>query len=78
MMAMGGGIHGGRVLVRNGAWPGLAPADRFIGQDLQVTTDFRDVWAEALNRHMGLSSSQMGPVFPSFSVSAANFPGLFA
>jgi hypothetical protein len=54
---------------------GLAPADRFIGQDLQVTTDFRDVFAEALNRHMGLALSEMGPVFPSFSVSTSRFPG---
>jgi uncharacterized protein (DUF1501 family) len=77
MMAMGGGIAGGRVLVRDGTWPGLAPADRFIGQDLEVTTDFRDVFAEALNRHLGLSVSQMGSVFPSHSVSASRFPGLY-
>ena len=55
MMALGGGIGGGRVIVKDGTWPGLAPAQRFIGQDLQVTTDFRDVFAEALNRHMGLA-----------------------
>jgi uncharacterized protein (DUF1501 family) len=77
MMAMGGGIAGGRVIVRDGVWPGLAPADRFIGEDLQVTTDFRDVFAEALNRHMGLAVSGMGPVFPGFSASAARFPGLY-
>jgi uncharacterized protein (DUF1501 family) len=78
MIAMGGGLAGGRVLVRDGAWPGLAPANRYIGQDLQVTTDFRDVYAEALNRHMGLSTSQMGTIFPSFSVSTSRFPGLYA
>lgn len=77
MMALGGGIAGGRVLVHDGAWPGLAPANRFIGQDLQVTTDFRDVFAEALNRHMGLAVSQMGNVFPSYSASASQFPGLY-
>jgi hypothetical protein len=64
MMAMGAGIAGGRVIVKDGVWPGLAPADRFIGENLQVTTDFRDVFAEALNRHMGLAVSSMGPVFP--------------
>ena len=78
MMAMGGGIAGGRVILRDGTWPGLAPADRFIGEDLQVTTDFRDVFAEALNRHMGLAVSSMGPVFPGFSASATRFPGLYA
>jgi len=78
MMALGGGIAGGRVLLRDGAWPGLAPAQRYIGQDLQVTTDFRDVFAEALNRHMGLATSGMGPIFPGFSANAARFPGLYA
>lgn len=77
MMAMGGGIAGGRVVVKDGVWPGLAPADRFIGEDLQVTTDFRDVFAEALNRHMGLGVSAMGPVFPGFSASTSRFPGLY-
>ncbi|HXJ35012.1 MAG TPA: DUF1501 domain-containing protein [Candidatus Eisenbacteria bacterium] len=78
MMAMGGGIAGGRVVLKDGQWPGLAPANRFIGQDLQVTTDFRDVFAEALNRHMGLAVPSMGPIFPGFSASASRFPGLYA
>ena len=77
MMAMGGGIAGGRVILRDGTWPGLAPADRFIGEDLQVTTDFRDVFAEALDRHMGTPVAKLGPVFPSYSPSAAKFPGLY-
>ncbi len=77
MVAMGGGIAGGRVLLRDGEWPGLAPADRYIGQDLQVTTDFRDVFAEALNVHMGTAVAVLGPVFPGFSASAARFPGLY-
>ncbi len=51
--------------------PGLAPANRYIGEDLQVTTDFRDVFAEALNRHMGLAVSAMGPIFPGFSASTS-------
>ena len=78
MMALGGGITGGRVLLRDGVWPGLAPAQRYIGQDLQVTTDFRDVFAEALIRHMGLGMSAMVPVFPGFSPSTTRFPGLYA
>jgi uncharacterized protein (DUF1501 family) len=78
MMAMGGGIVGGRVILRDGQWPGLAPAQRYIGQDLQVTTDFRDVFAEALDRHMGLAVAQMGPIFPNFSASTSRFPGLYA
>src|SRR4029077_7727529 len=77
MMAMGGCLAGGRVIVKDNAWPGLAPADRYIGEDLQVTTDFRDVFAEGLSRHMGLAVSSMGPIFPGFSASAARFPGLY-
>ena len=77
VMVMGGGIAGGRVILRDETWPGLAPADRFIGEDLQVTTDFRDVFAEALDRHMGTPVAQLGPVFPSYSPSAAKFPGLY-
>jgi uncharacterized protein (DUF1501 family) len=77
MMAMGGGVAGGRVILRNATWPGLAPAQRYIGQDLQVTTDFRDVFAEAINRHMGLAVAAMGPIFPGFSASASHFPGLY-
>lgn len=76
MTALGGGIAGGRVILRDGAWPGLAPAQRYIGQDLQ-TTDFRDAFAEALNRHMGLATSAMGPIFPGFSASVSGFPGLY-
>jgi uncharacterized protein (DUF1501 family) len=71
------GLAGGRVIVRDGAWPGLAPANRYAGQALQVTTDFRDVYAEALNRYTGLATAQMGTIFPSFTVSASRFPGLF-
>ncbi len=77
MLALGGGVAGGRVLVKNGAWPGLAPENLSMGQDLKATTDFRDIFAEALNRHLLLSVSQMAPVFPSFSVSSSNFPGLY-
>ena len=78
MIAMGGGIAGGRVVLKDGQWPGLAPANRYIGQDLQVTTDFRDVFAEALDRHMGLAVPAMGPIFPGLSANASRFPGLYA
>jgi uncharacterized protein (DUF1501 family) len=75
MLALGGGISGGRVLLRNATWPGLAPAQLFEGIDLAVTTDFRDVFAEALHRHMGLAN--LAPVFPGYSPSPALYPGLF-
>jgi uncharacterized protein (DUF1501 family) len=75
MLALGGGIAGGRVITKDNQWPGLAPEDRWMGQDLMVTTDFRDVFAEVLSRHMLLSN--VDPVFPDFSVDPWNFPGLF-
>ncbi len=77
MFGLGGGIAGGRVILKNGTWPGLAPANLSMGQDLMVTTDFRDIFAEALNKHLLLNVSQMAPVFPNFSVSSSNFPGLY-
>jgi uncharacterized protein (DUF1501 family) len=77
LLALGGGVAGGRVITRDG-WPGLAPEQLDNGQDLAVTTDFRDVFSEALHRHMGLSIAQLTPVFPDFTVDPANFPGLYA
>jgi len=65
------------VILRDGQWPGLAPGDLFNGQDLQVTTDFRDVFAEALTVHMGASLGSLASVFPGFSLGAGNFPGLY-
>jgi uncharacterized protein (DUF1501 family) len=77
MLALGGGIAGNRVILKDGAWPGLAPENLFNEQDLAVTTDFRDVFAEALSRHMLLNASEMTPIFPGFTVDPANFAGLY-
>lgn len=77
MFALGGGITGRQLILKNDNWPGLTPANLFIGEDLQVTTDFRDVFAESLFSHLGMSTTAMAPVFPGFSVSQSNFPGLF-
>ena len=78
MFALGGGIAGGRLILKNDDWPGLTPANLYIGEDLQVTTDFRDVFAEALSAHLGMSLTAMAPVFPGFTPKAANFPGIYA
>lgn len=74
MLALGGGVQGGRVLVPGG-WPGLAPGDLFDGEDLEVVTDFRAVFAEVLKRHMG--AADLADVFPGYPPSATDFPGLF-
>lgn len=74
MLAMGGGIRGGRVLLRDGQWPGLGPDELFEGRDLEVTTDFRDVLAEVLDRH--LACPDVGAVLPGFPVDVDRYPGL--
>jgi uncharacterized protein (DUF1501 family) len=54
MFVLGGGVRaphsGGKVL---GSWPGLAQEKLNRKRDLQVTTDFRDVYAELLREHLG-------------------------
>ncbi|MEA3246635.1 MAG: DUF1501 domain-containing protein [Gemmatimonadota bacterium] len=69
MFAMGQGIVGGRVLV-NG-WPGLAKENLESGQDLKVTTDYRDVLAEIVQKRLG--NSALDQIFPGWTV---NFKGV--
>ena len=59
-------------------WPGLATDRLDERKDLAVTTDFRDLFAEVLVRHMGLSVAESALVFPGFGVESANFSGLYA
>jgi uncharacterized protein (DUF1501 family) len=73
MMLIGGGVRGGRVY---GRWPGLAPEQRFDGRDLAVTTDFRDLFAEIVVRHLGASTEVASRVFPGFTVDASLFQSL--
>ncbi len=70
MLVLGGPVNGGTVL---GRWPGLDPAQRFEGRDVAVTTDFRDLFAEILARHLG--AKDLSAVFPGFAVDPARFPG---
>jgi uncharacterized protein (DUF1501 family) len=71
MMAIGGGIRGGRVY---GKWPGLAAGQRYEGRDLAVTTDFRDVFGEIVVRHLGVSDARA--IFPGYNLQPSRFPGL--
>lgn len=74
MLALGGAVQGGQVLMRDGVWPGLDPG-QLSGADLAGTTDFRDVFAEMLDRHMGLNDPSA--VFPNYVVDTARYPGFF-
>jgi len=66
--ALGGKVNGGKVL---GKWPGLAPDQLYEQRDLAVTTDFRDVFGEVANRHLGVTN--LDAVFPGRTASAKNF-----
>jgi len=70
MFAMGGPVKGGKTY---GTWPGLATEQLNEDRDLALTTDFRDVLAEVLVRH--LKCETPGAVFPGFDVDPARFAG---
>ena len=71
MMVMGGAVAGGRVL---GDWPGLEPEQLNEGRDLALTTDFRDVFAEIVARHLG--ADRLEAVFPGYAVDAGRWRGV--
>jgi uncharacterized protein (DUF1501 family) len=61
MFLMGGPVKGGKVY---GRWPGLDQSELYEGRDLAVTTDFRRVLGEAVDRHLG--NKNLVQVFPGF------------
>ncbi len=61
MMVLSGSATGG---IR-GVWPGLAPGQLFQGDDLAVTTDYRQVLSEILIRRLG--NNKLGVVFPGYT-----------
>lgn len=67
---------GGRVLTKNGQWPGLAPENLFESRDLAVTTDFRDVFSEVLRRHLGVADPSL--ILPGFAADPTREPGLWS
>ena len=73
MFVMGGPVKGGKVY---GQWPGLKPGQLNQDRDLAMTTDFRDVFAEVVVRHLGAKNT--AAVFPGFAVSAERFRGFIA
>ena len=73
MFVIGGGVKGGHVY---GTWPGLGIEQRFEGRDLAVTTDFRDVFAEVLIKHLGAPANATASVFPGYAVTPSKFRGI--
>jgi uncharacterized protein (DUF1501 family) len=71
MLVLGGPVRGGVVY---GRWPGLRRDQLFEGRDLAVTTDFRALFAEVAQRHLGVAPT--APLFPGFAVKTSGFPGV--
>jgi uncharacterized protein (DUF1501 family) len=61
MFVMGGGIQGGQIY---GEWPGLAPENLYGPGDLAVTTDFREVLAEIVQKR--LLNGRIQEIFPGY------------
>jgi uncharacterized protein (DUF1501 family) len=61
MFALGGGVHGGRVL---GAWPGLGAEILDGPGDLPVRTNYRNVLAPIISRLGG--AEVVAKAFPGF------------
>jgi len=65
MYAMGKGISGGRVLTKNWITGMLDRANLEAGQDLKVTTDYRDVLSEIVQNRLG--NPNLDVVFPTWT-----------
>ena len=61
-LALGGNVKGGKMY---GQWPGLATEQLDKRVDLDVTTDYRSVLSEVLQKRMG--NTQLDQIFPDFS-----------
>lgn len=70
MLVLGNSVKGGKVY---GDWKGLKNDQLNEGRDLAVTTDFRDVFAEVANKHLG--NKDLEKLFPKYSASPAKFRG---
>jgi uncharacterized protein (DUF1501 family) len=71
MMLLGGGVKGRRVY---GKWPGLDSSHLYENRDLAVTTDFRDVFGEILERRMNVRN--LAAVFPGYAFEASRRLGV--
>ncbi|MEP6947015.1 MAG: DUF1501 domain-containing protein [Acidobacteriota bacterium] len=70
MFVLGNSVRGGKVY---GDFRGLKNDKLYEGRDLDVTTDFRDVFAEAAYTHIG--NKDLAAIFPGYASSKSNFRG---
>jgi len=68
MFVLGNDVRGGKVY---GQWPGLKSDQLYEGRDLALTTDFRDVFGEIAQKHLGTTNLQT--VFPGYAASEGKF-----
>lgn len=71
MFVIGNQVRGGKVY---GDWPGLKGGQLYEGRDLALTTDFRDVFGEVIQRQLG--NANLPEVFPGYASSASRFRGV--
>jgi uncharacterized protein (DUF1501 family) len=70
MLLMSGSLTAGPVIAR---WPGLTPDALDRGEDLAITTDYRDVLAEVLTRR--LNNPSISAVFPDYQLAGVSLFG---
>jgi uncharacterized protein (DUF1501 family) len=68
MFVLGGQVKGGKVY---GRWPGLSDHQLNEGRDLTVTTDFRQVLGEVVNKTIGAKNLEL--VFPGAKLAPDQF-----
>lgn len=68
MFVLGGTVNGGKVY---GRWPGLSNEQLNEGRDLALTTDYRQVLAELVNKTMGADNLDL--VFPGARLATGSF-----
>ena len=71
IFVIGNHVRGGRVY---GDWPGLKSSQLYEGRDLALTTDFRDVFGELAQKHLG--NTNLTKIFPGYAASASKFRGV--
>jgi uncharacterized protein (DUF1501 family) len=73
MFVIGNSVKGGKVY---GDWKGLANDKLYEGRDLDVTTDFRNVFGEVAYKHLG--NRDLAKLFPGYPVKASEFRGVLS
>ena len=73
MFVIGNSVKGGKVY---GDWKGLANDKLYEGRDLDVTTDFRDVFGEIAYKHLG--NKNLDKIFPNYSANSSKFRGFIS